>query len=86
MKILLVLQVTLPKSKSSKNFQILKDIPQALNTNYFYYWGLPLCFFLFWVADTNHVIFGKHQKMALLNSIFPALFGDHTTLGGGTGQ
>lgn len=86
MKSLLVLQVTLPKSKSSKNFQILKDIPQTLTTNYFYYWGLSLCFFLFGVTDTNLAIFGKHQKMALLNSIFPALFSDHITLGGGTGQ
>lgn len=61
-------KVTIPKSKTSKNFQILEDIPQTLNTNYFYYWGLSLCFFLFWVTDTNHVILGKHQKMAPLNS------------------
>lgn len=62
-----VLQVTLPKFKWSKNFQILEDIPQTHNTNYIYYWGLSLCFFLFWVTDKNHVIFGKHQKMAPLN-------------------
>lgn len=50
-----VLQVTLPKIQIIRqNFQILEDIPQTLNTNYFYFGGLSL--FLFSMADTNHVI------------------------------